>query len=578
MLIWFIIAILTVLCLAALLVPLARAGGARKRREAFDLEIYRDQLKQIDGEIDKGLIDPSEAEAARLEISRRLIALAPDEPKKGKKAKKKAGTDLDEEQTGPRYAMLAVAVCVPAIALTIYLNVGSPQLQGQPFAGRQQASVEEQDLASLILKVEDHLRKHPEDGRGWKIIAPAYLQLRRFRDAASAYSRALSIAGRDAETLTNYGEALVLAEQGLVTEQARAAFLEAAKADKSQFKAIFYLGLAERQDGKIQSAIALWEKLLADGGKDAPWRPVVEAQLNTARNSLAGVPALNDEQLAAAEDLSNDERDTMVEGMVKRLADRLEENGDDIEGWLRLARSYAVLGRTEDARAALDKAKANFSGDAVSLKQIAELSSSLGLSDQVETAHAPNPTQEDVDAAQSMSPEDRREMIKGMVSQLAERLNQDGGTVDEWLRLARSYKVLGREDDARGALEKAEKNHAGNEAALKQISEARTGLGLIEKVDTAQAPSPTQEDVDDAQSMTPEDRREMIEGMVSRLADRLNEEGGSVDEWLRLVRSYTVLGRRDDAAKALDTAASKFTGDTAALKRLEEARTQFGLN
>ena len=575
MLIWLIISLLTALCLAALLVPLARAGGVRKQREAFDLEIYRDQLKQIDGEIEKGLIDPSEAEAARLEISRRLIALAPET---GKKTKKKAEAEQNDERTGPRYAMLAVAVCVPAIALTIYINVGSPQLPSQPFAERQQASVEEQDLASLILKVEDHLRKNPEDGRGWKIIAPAYLQLRRFRDAASAYSRALSISGRDAETLTNYGEALVLAEQGLVTEQARAAFLEAAKADRSQFKAIFYLGLAERQDGKIQSAISLWEKLLEDGSKDAPWRPVVEAQLNTARNSLAGVPALNEEQLAAADDLSNDERDEMVEGMVQRLADRLEENGDDLEGWLRLARSYAVLGRTDDAQTALESAKANFSGDAASLKQIAELSKSLGLGDQVETAQAPNPTQEDVDAAQSMNPEDRQEMIKGMVSRLADRLSEDGGTVDEWVRLARSYKVLGRDDDAREALEKAEKSNAGNEAALKQIAEARTGLGLAEEVDTAQASNPTQEDVDAAQSMTPEDRREMIEGMVSRLADRLDEEGGSVDEWLRLVRSYTVLGRREEAAKALDTASTKFTGDAAALKRLEEARTQFGLD
>jgi cytochrome c-type biogenesis protein CcmH len=135
-------------------------------------------------------------------------------------------------------------------------------------------------------------------------------------------------------------------------------------------------------------------------------------------------------------------------------------------------------------------------------------------------------------------------------------------------------------------LQQAEKNFAGNDAALKRISEARGGLNPTGDVETAQdpsptqqaqAPSPSQEDVDAAQSMSDDERREMIEGMVSRLAERLNDEGGSVDEWLRLVRSYAVLGRRDDARQALDKAASKFSSDKAALGQLEEARTQFGL-
>ncbi len=598
MLIWFIFAILTALCLAALLVPLSRANGAKKRREAFDLEIYRDQLKQIDREIEEGLLGAEEGESARLEVSRRLIALSADASDGGK------APVAEERQPGQRFAMLAVAICVPAVAVAVYVNVGSPQLPSQPFAERQQASVEDQDLASLILKVEDHLRKQPEDGRGWKIIAPAYLQQRRFRDAASAYARAMSILGRDAETLTNHGEALVLAEQGLVTEEARASFLEAAKTDKTQFKAIFYLGLAERQDGKLQSAIALWQRLLDEGGKDAPWRPVVEAQLNSARNSLAGVPELDKEQLAAADQLSEDERHQMVDGMVQGLADRLAADGSDLQGWLRLARAYSVLNRSEDARMALEKAEANFAGNDEALKQIADARSVLRLgggadtagtqtpTDEVDTGQAPSPTREDVDAAQSMSEDERREMIEGMVSRLADRLNEDGGTVEEWLRLVRSYAVLNRADAVREALEKAEASFAGNEAALKQLAQARGELqpggdvvtanppNPVEQsqtVDTAQAPSPTQEDVDAAQSMSPEERREMIEGMVSRLADRLNEDGGTVDEWLRLARSYAVLGRRDAAGEALDTAASKFTGDETALARIEEARGNMGL-
>ena len=571
MLIWLIFAVLTALCLTAVLVPLARSGTARKERAEFDVEVYRDQLKQVDGEAEEGLLGPEEAEAARLEISRRLLASAPPDKKK----KDKMATD--GRLPASRLATIAVAVCVPAIALSVYLAVGSPQLPGQPLSARQQTSVEDQDLASLILKVEDHLRNHPEDGRGWKIIAPAYLQQRRFRDAASAYSRAMAVLGREPEMLTNYGEALVFSEQGLVTEAARVAFLEAAKADRSQFKAVFYLGLAERQDGKIQSAINLWQRLLDEGGKDAPWRPTVEAQLKQARASLSGAPELSKEQLAAADEMSDDERNEMVDGMVKRLADRLAADGSDLEGWLRLARSYSVLGRTDEAKDALQKAEANFAGNTDALTQISQTRTALDLTSGTEVAQATGPTKEDVDAAQSMTPEERREMIKGMVSRLAERLEEDGSDLTGWIRLARSYTVLGKPDAAREALSKAEKHFVGDPAALKQIEQARVMLKLGSS-DTTEAPQVTKEDVDAAQSMDANDRRQMIEGMVSRLAERLKEEGGTLDEWLRLARSYAVLGRSEDARKALDEAALKYAGDKAALDKIEEARGSFGLN
>lgn len=571
MLIWIIFAVVTALCLAVVLVPLARASTSKGDRSAFDVEIYRDQLKQLDRDVEAGVLVDEDAEGARLEVSRRLLAAAPD-------VDAPHNDRTEAKSLAARLATLVVALCVPGIALSIYLSVGSPGLPGQPLVARQEAPAEQQDMQALIVKVEAHLRNNPDDARGWKIIAPAYLAQRRFRDAASAYARSMELQGRDAETLSNYGEALLLAEQGLVTEKARTAFKEATTRDKSQFKAKFYLGLADRQDGKNRSAIAVWEKLLAEGGKDAPWRPVVEAHIEAARVGLTDAPTLSNDQLAATDELSADERNEMVNSMVSRLADRLAEDGSDLAGWLRLARSYVVLNRAEDARAALGKAKVNFAGNEDALNQIATAEQQLGLEKAAPVAEAPQPTSEDVEAAQSMTADERNQMIEGMVTRLAERLKDNGQDLDGWLRLARSYSVLKKSEDARTALKNAQSNFVGNPEALEQIERTREQLGFGEAKAVTEAPQPTTEDVEAAQSMTADERREMIEGMVARLAERLDENGDDIEGWMRLIQSYAVLRNQDAARKALDKAEAQFAGDDEALARIKDARDQLGLN
>ena len=581
MLIWLIFAALTALCLIVVLRPLTLGRGDEAARNEFDVEIYRDQLKQLEREIANGVLDAEEAEAARLEISRRLLAAAPDAgPARGK---------ATAPASSPRLAMIAVAVCLPAIALSLYLAVGSPQLPGQPFAARQADPADQQDMATLISKVEEHLRTSPDDARGWKIIVPAYLQQGRFQDAAAAYERIMKLEGRTPETLTEYGEALVRANQGLVTETARTAFLEAATQDKKQFKAVFYLGLAERQDGKTESAISLWQRLLDEGEKDAPWRATVESQIASARAALASARPLSEEELSAANSLSAQERDEMVEGMVARLAERLEENGKDLDGWLRLARSYAVLGRMDDARTTIEKAEANFEGDEASLKTLRDAKAGLGLVAQTEQPTAPALSQDQMNAAQDMTAEERQQMIDGMVARLADRLKQDGNDLDGWLRLARAYSVQGRTDDARNALDQAKANFAGNGTALARIEKARVNLKLavadaqtsdpaLPNLPKVKAPALNQDQMNAAQDMTADERREMIEGMLTRLASRLEENGKDLDGWLRLARSYSVLGKTDQAKAALESAEANFADDQDALSRIAQARDSFGLN
>ncbi|MGI9412950.1 MAG: c-type cytochrome biogenesis protein CcmI [Hyphomicrobiales bacterium] len=372
MLIWLIFALFTAAALLAVLLPLARERQAASGRAEFDAEIYRDQLQQIDAEAESGLLNADEAEAARIEVSRRLLATAPGEA--GQTARQ-AGAGLSIR----RAASVFIVIMVPALSLAVYLFAGSPNLPGQPFAARQELSPENQDIGGLVAKVERHLRANPRDGRGWRIIAPAYLQLRRYRDAAAAYAHSLDIEGRNAEVLTNYGEALVLAEQGLVTEAARKAFAEAERMDAKMFKARFFLGLAARQDGDTEGAIARWRSILKDGPKDAQWRPVIEAHISDAGGTVATAPQLSREDVDAARDMTADEQREMIEGMVARLASRLDQDGSDLNGWLRLVQAYVVLGKTDKARGALDKAATQFAGDQSALTRIEETRNGLGL-------------------------------------------------------------------------------------------------------------------------------------------------------------------------------------------------------
>jgi cytochrome c-type biogenesis protein CcmH len=365
MIFWLVLAVVTAGSLALVIRPLLARSGPAIGRDAFDAEIYRDQLKQIDADRDAGLVDAAEAEAARIEVSRRLLATGPSA----------AHGDAGVIRTGShrRAAAFATLVGVPALALGLYLGFGAPGQSGVPFAGRLERAIEDRDLASLIAQAEAHLREHPDDARGWRVLAPAYLDEQRFSDAANAYARVIAISGKDAELLTSYGEALVLADGGLITEAARAAFQEALGLDATALRARFYLGLADRQDGRAAEAIAVWEQILAEADADAAFRPFVEAHIADARQALGAAPDIGDEAVRDAETMSRAEQLEMIEGMVAGLAARLEADANDLDGWLRLINAYVVLGRRDEAAAALVKARDAFAADEAALARLREL-------------------------------------------------------------------------------------------------------------------------------------------------------------------------------------------------------------
>jgi cytochrome c-type biogenesis protein CcmH len=382
-LLWVILAGLTAVVLFFLLRPLAGGGGDEPAREAFDAAVYRDQLEEIDSDRARGLIPESEAEAARIEVVRRLLAA--DAKKSGKGGTRDGGRPA-------RAAMIGVALALPLAVLGVYLLYGSPRLPDQPLAARLQEPVDGQNIAALVARVEARLRAHPEEGEGWDAIAPIYMSARSYNAAAEAYSQAIRLLGASAKRLSGYGQALVLEKDGVVSEQARTMLERALALDATLMEPRILIAIAKEQDGEYGAAIEDWRGLLEREGADEAWRAMVQMRIASAEAHLSGRPQAgagmasreglrgpSAGDIEAAQNMSPADRQAMVETMVQRLAARLEQGSDDLPGWLRLVRAYTVLDRKDDAQEALARAKSQFADNAQAIEQLDALAAELGL-------------------------------------------------------------------------------------------------------------------------------------------------------------------------------------------------------
>jgi cytochrome c-type biogenesis protein CcmH len=283
-----------------------------------------------------------------------------------------------------RSAAVMALIGLPIVAVTIYLPLGSPRLGDFPLAARSRAPDVAQPLDNMVAQVEAHLEKNPTDGRGWNVLAPVLARLGRLDDAVRAYRNSITYNGDSPERRSDLGEALATAAGGVVTAEAKAEFERAVAMNADEVKARYFLGLAAEQDGRGSEAASIWRAMLAKAPPDAPWRPLVQAALARvggvpAPSLGAQAPALSKEAMAAAKDMNEADRGEMIRGMVERLATRLKQNGDDVEGWLRLVRAYMVMGDRDKARSALGDARQAVANDAARLRQLNEGLKDLGL-------------------------------------------------------------------------------------------------------------------------------------------------------------------------------------------------------
>lgn len=390
MLLWVCLAILTAITIMLILRPLTVENVELRDAASADIEVYKDQLAEIDTDLDRGLINAEEAEAARTELSRRLLSRS--DPEDG-------GAESINAPRGAGqavYQRLGLVLCVllPLISVGFYLGVGSPGMPAKPHAERMQVSAENATAEELIAKVEAQLRKNPEDGRGWAVLAPVYKRLNRYGEASNAFAQTIRLMGETPERLVGLAQAEILAQNGLVNERSKLAFRRLLKLQPDNSEAKFWLAQAQEQDGDIPGAIEKYKAMLASGPADAPWRPSVEQRvaaltgLSQGGGSSAAVgagnqgepaPGPNAEDVKAASEMSEAQRAEFITSMVTRLAARLKENGNDAGGWKRLIRAYMVMGKQNEARSAMRDARKAFATDLEMQMEFDALAKGLGL-------------------------------------------------------------------------------------------------------------------------------------------------------------------------------------------------------
>ncbi len=366
---WGLFALLTGAAIFAILWPLAKNRRGTAARATPDVAFYKAKLAEIAREAASDLLSPQEVEAARTEAARRLLRAADSGPLPAK------GAIQRSSQFRLRLVAVLALVFVPALSFGLYVALGHPSWPDEPLAARLNVAPKDMTLEAAIAKAEAHLLRHPDDGRAYEALVPAYLDVGRVEDAVRAAAMAIEKLGDTPEREAIYGETLVDAADGVVTEEARKAFASAAAAEPVPLRALFFLGLAAAQEGDKTRALGYWQKLLARVPQGAPGRADLESKIAALEKST---PPTADKAAAIAA-LPPAAREAMIHSMVDRLAARLATNGHDIEGWLRLVRAYKVMNETDKARTALTTARRNFEGDAQATARIDALARELGL-------------------------------------------------------------------------------------------------------------------------------------------------------------------------------------------------------
>jgi cytochrome c-type biogenesis protein CcmH len=481
MILWPILTLMTLGAVLAVWWPLAWRQGVV--RSGSDIAVYRDQLEEIDRDQAAGLLGNPEAEAARVEVSRRMIAAA-----------ETANAATIAAAPGParqhRLATLAAAiVLLPLGAGLTYFSLGSPNLVPVSMNAATSGETLPDGIENTVAEVETYLESNPKNGRGWELLAPVYLRLGRFDDAVRARRNALEIFGADAARLGDLGEAIVMASNGVVVPAAKSLFERANAADPEDVMAQYYLGLSAKQEGRRDEAVKRWTALVSGAREGAEWLPLIKSALARIDEKSPSVVVAATPPGAVAPPEHNG---GAIEAMVERLAERLKRDGSDVPGWIQLVRSYRVLGKADRVKATIADARAALASDREALQRFdqglqaldteaianAPASVSTGAASSVVNVAPKGPSASEVTAAAQMAPAERSGMIEGMVARLAQKMADNGSDVDGWLRLIKAYSVLGDRDKALAAAASARSALAGDSDKLRRIGELTKELGL----------------------------------------------------------------------------------------------------
>jgi cytochrome c-type biogenesis protein CcmH len=403
--------------LLALAMIRARRGAALGS-QASDVQVYRDQLKEVDRDLARGVLSPDEAEQVRIEISRRLLD-----------ADRNAAEGDTAPSAAPKLATtlgaLALGGVVVAGALVLYGRLGAPGYPDLPLATRIEMAdaaramrpsqeVAEAEIAARIppvtnadpqhLQLVEQLRAaleaRPDDLTGYTLLTRNEAALGNFAAARKAQARVIELLGdrATAADFADLADLMILAAGGFVSPEAEAALLQTLNRDPGNGTALYYSGLLYIQTGRPDRAFALWRPLLERSTPEDPWYMPVRAQIEElalragvnytppaapmappmAGGGLRGPSAAD---IEAAQEMTDEDRQAMIENMVAGLSDRLANEGGTAEEWARLITALGVLGRTDEAQAIYDEALGVFAGNDAALAAIESAAAQAGVSE-----------------------------------------------------------------------------------------------------------------------------------------------------------------------------------------------------
>jgi len=415
MTVFWITAAATALIVAGFMALAMYRGRDGAPAAAYDLQIYRDQLKELDRDLARGVIGAEEAERARVEVSRRLLA--------ADKALQ-AGTNTGSVSKSVSGVMAAVmGVVVVGGGLAVYTQLGAPGYPdlglkarlaaaeeartSRPSQAEAEARVPPQPplevpdpkVMELIEKLRVAVTENPDDPRGFQLLARSEASLGNFKQAHEAKSREIELIGAEATDADDYAELadlMILAAGGYVSPQAEEALLKTLRIDVGNGTARYYMGLMFAQTGRPDLAFQIWNELMRQSRPEAPWIGPIRAQIESlaisagiddyelpplpgAQPPAAGLPGPDADAIAAAEEMTEAERSEMIAGMVDQLAERLASEGGTAAEWARLIQVLGVQGNTERARAIWGEAQSRFADREADLAQIREAARAAGV-------------------------------------------------------------------------------------------------------------------------------------------------------------------------------------------------------
>lgn len=413
---WITAGVLAALSTAILAVATLRRRDQAEPAAAYDLRVYRDQLKEVDKDLARGVLAEAEAERARTEIARRILA---------------ADAQMQTPETGPQSwtgrtaLILSFAVAVIGGSVWLYARIGQPGYGDQPQAERiafatelresrpSQADAEAEmppspapelsdEYTGLVQQLRQTVAERPDDLQGQMLLARNEALLGNYKAAYEAQEQVLRLRAA-AATGTEHlymADMMILAAGGYVSPEAETVLKRALTLDPRNGAAQYYWGLIHAQTGRPDLAFRVWQRLLRVSAPEAPWIPPIRAQIEDiaaqageARFTLppavparpsAPAPAIagpgpSAEDVEAAQDMTPEERQQMVAGMVEGLAERLATEGGSAEEWARLIQALSVMGDTDRARAILGEARQVFASDDRSMAVVDAAAKSAGL-------------------------------------------------------------------------------------------------------------------------------------------------------------------------------------------------------